>query len=91
MGEPSISLTTTISGRNVLRAAAVGAGACAIAGPAVVRPERSEAATTFYKGADVSWVQQMEAQGYYWKNSSGVKEDWNSSTREPTSALDGFR
>lgn len=74
MGESSISLTT-ISRRNVLRAAAAGAGAFAIAGPAVVRPARSDAATAFYKGADISWAQQMEAQGYYWKNSSGVKQD----------------
>src|SRR6185312_3816053 len=74
MGESSISLTTS-SRRNVLRAAAAGAGAFAIAGPAAVRPARSDAATAFYKGADISWAQQMEAHGYYWKNSSGVKQD----------------
>src|ERR1700759_337284 len=35
----------------------------------------AEAATTFTKGADLSWVPQMEAAGYYWLNSSGVKTD----------------
>lgn len=63
---------TKISRRNLLRAGAIGAGAVALgqfgaAGPA--------AAATFYKGADVSWVPQMEAAGYYWLNSSGVKQD----------------
>jgi len=27
------------------------------------------------KGADVSWVTQMEASGYVWYNSSGVQQD----------------
>ena len=51
--------SSIISRRNVLRAAAVGAGAFAVGGPAIVRPGRAEAATAFYKGADISWAQQM--------------------------------
>lgn len=33
------------------------------------------AAPTFAKGADISWVAGMEAQGYSWKNKNGVKTD----------------
>jgi arabinogalactan endo-1,4-beta-galactosidase len=61
-----------ISRRSLLQATAVGAGALALGGLASVRPAT---AATFYKGADVSWVPQMEAQGYYWKNASGTKQD----------------
>jgi arabinogalactan endo-1,4-beta-galactosidase len=62
-----------ISRRAVLRSAAVGAGALVFGRLAVAEP--AEAATFFYKGADVSWVQQMEANGYYWLNASGARED----------------
>ena len=63
----------SISRRSLLQATAVGAGALAL-GESVFGPS-AQAATTFYKGADVSWVQQMEANGYYWRNASGVKQD----------------
>lgn len=33
------------------------------------------AADDFAYGADIGWVQQMEANGYIWKNSSGVQKD----------------
>jgi arabinogalactan endo-1,4-beta-galactosidase len=66
----------SISRRRLLQAAAVGAGALAV-GELVLGQQRADAAGGggFYKGADVSWVPQMEAQGYYWCNSGGVKQD----------------
>jgi arabinogalactan endo-1,4-beta-galactosidase len=33
------------------------------------------AAQTFAKGADVSWMTQMEASGYHWSNGSGTQQD----------------
>jgi len=63
----------SISRRRLLQATAVGAGALALGQLGSAQP--AEAATTFYKGADVSWVPQMEAHGYYWRNASGVKQD----------------
>lgn len=64
----------SISRRRLLQAAAVGAGALAF-GEVALGQQRADAAGAFYKGADVSWVPQMEAQGYYWCNSSGVRQD----------------
>ena len=63
----------SISRRSLLQAAAVGAGALTL-GEVAFGPA-AQAATTFYKGADISWAQQMEAHGYYWRNASGVKQD----------------
>ncbi|WP_025678997.1 arabinogalactan endo-beta-1,4-galactanase [Paenibacillus massiliensis] len=34
-----------------------------------------EAAPAFAKGADISWVAGMEAQGYTWRNKQGVQKD----------------
>src|SRR6185437_1675070 len=62
-----------ISRRRLLQATAVGAGALALGELAL--GQRASAAGGFYKGCDVSWTPQMEAAGYYWKNSSGVKQD----------------
>jgi arabinogalactan endo-1,4-beta-galactosidase len=64
----------SISRRRLLQATTVGAGALAL-GQLGVATQSASAATTFYKGADVSWVPQMEAHGYYWRNASGVKQD----------------
>jgi arabinogalactan endo-1,4-beta-galactosidase len=58
--------------RTVLLGAAAGAGALA-AGAGALMP--SAEAATFVKGADISWMPQMEAGGYYWNNSSGVRQD----------------
>ena len=63
----------SISRRRLLRATAAGAGALALG--QVGLGQSAEAASTFYKGADVSWAPQMEANGYYWRNSSGVRQD----------------
>lgn len=67
MSEPAVSR------RRLLQGAAAGAGALALGQLGPQRP--AAAATTFYKGADVSWVPQMEANGYYWLNASGTRED----------------
>ncbi len=64
----------SISRRTLLKAAGVGAGALALGSSLAVTHHSAEAAT-FYKGADISWVPQMEAHGYYWKNASGVRQD----------------
>ncbi|WNM31906.1 glycosyl hydrolase 53 family protein [Streptomyces sp. Li-HN-5-11] len=62
-----------ISRRAVLQATAVGAGALAVGQLTATQP--AAAATTFYKGADISWVPQLESQGTYWRNASGVRQD----------------
>jgi arabinogalactan endo-1,4-beta-galactosidase len=32
-------------------------------------------AQTFAKGADISWITQMEASGYHWSNDAGTQQD----------------
>ncbi|NNN29216.1 arabinogalactan endo-1,4-beta-galactosidase [Streptomyces sp. S3(2020)] len=59
--------------RTVLLGAAAGAGSLALGAGTLTTS--AEAATTFTKGADISWMPQMEAQGYYWNNSAGVRQD----------------
>ena len=59
--------------RSLLTGAAAGVGALAL-GAAGWAPA-AQAATTFVKGADVSWLPQMEATGYYWRNSAGQQKD----------------
>jgi len=39
------------------------------------RPQEAAAAPSFAKGADISWVPGMEAQGYKWKDKNGVQRD----------------
>lgn len=63
-----------ISRRTMLRGTAAGAAALAV-GAALTTSTSANAASTFYKGADISWLPQMEAAGYTFKNSSGVQED----------------
>ena len=62
-----------VSRRRLLQATAVGAGALALGQFGAT--QAASAATTFYKGADISWVPQMESQGLYWRNSSGTRQD----------------
>lgn len=64
----------SISRRTLLKATGVGAGVLALGG-ALATTNQSVEAAAFYKGADVSWVPQMEANGYIWKNANGVQED----------------
>ena len=61
-----------ISRRTLLTGTAAGAGALAL-GVGGFAPAAQ--AATFVKGADVSWLPQMEAKGYTWNNSAGVKQD----------------
>ena len=60
--------------RTLLKIGGAVAGAAALATPLLTNIA-SEAASTFYKGADISWAPQMEANGYYFKNSKGVRQD----------------
>ncbi len=63
--------TPGVSRRTLLAGAAAGAGVLALgAAPAQATPE-----ATFVKGADISWMPQMEANGYYWNNRSGQRQD----------------
>lgn len=41
----------------------------------LVKPEQVSAAPTFAKGADISWIAGMEAQGYKWKDKNGTQRD----------------
>lgn len=54
-----------------------GAAATAAAAALVAAPPapRASAAASFVKGADLSWVPQMEAAGYYWNDASGARAD----------------
>jgi arabinogalactan endo-1,4-beta-galactosidase len=62
----------SISRRTLLKTMGAGVGALALLN---VLPAIPAQAATFIKGADVSWLPQMEANGYIFKNSSGVQED----------------
>lgn len=59
--------------RSVLLGAAAGAGAFAL-GAGALNPPAAQAAT-FVKGADLSWMPQMEARGFFWNNSAGQRQD----------------
>ncbi len=63
----------TMGRRMLLKA--VGAGASALAVGELLPVLPAQAASTFVKGADVSWLPQMEANGYKFYNSSGVQQD----------------
>lgn len=58
--------------RSVLLGAATSAGALTLGSG--VLASRAQAAA-FVKGADISWMSQMEANGYYWNNSAGQRQD----------------
>ncbi len=62
----------TVSRRALLRTAGAGAGALALGGVLPVLPAQG---ATFIKGADVSWLPQMEAGGYTFFTSGGVRAD----------------
>jgi arabinogalactan endo-1,4-beta-galactosidase len=61
-----------VSRRGLLIGAAAGAGTLAL-GASDLAPAAS--AATFVKGADISWMPQMEANGYYWLDKSGQRQD----------------
>jgi arabinogalactan endo-1,4-beta-galactosidase len=58
--------------RRVLLSAAAGAGALALGAS---HSGRAAAAAAFVKGADVSWLPQLEAKGYIWKDKNGTQRD----------------
>lgn len=55
--------------------AALVAGATLLAAPAALAQTPTGAAPAFAKGADVGWLQQMEATGYVFYNEQGVRQD----------------
>ncbi len=61
-----------VSRRTVLIGAAAGAGALTLGAGSLAE---AAPAATFVKGADISWTPQMEANGYYWNNKSGQRQD----------------
>ena len=63
---------TSLSRRTLLTGAAAGAVGLAVGWPFGAQPAR---AASFINGADVSWAQQMMANGYTWKNASGTTEN----------------
>jgi len=63
------------SRRTVLLGAAAGAGALALGATGLSGLTEAQAASSFVKGADISWLPQMEAHGYTFFNSSGVQQD----------------
>jgi arabinogalactan endo-1,4-beta-galactosidase len=56
----------------VLLGTAAGAGALALGAGTMTE---ASAASSFIKGADISWLPQMEANGYTFNNSSGTRQD----------------
>jgi arabinogalactan endo-1,4-beta-galactosidase len=66
--DPAMSLTR----RSLLRATALGTSALALGRLASAEQAR---AATFVRGCDISWAQQMMAEGYTWKNASGVQQN----------------
>lgn len=73
MGNKHSATQIIVSRRGLIKAAGAGVGALALGGVLPTHP--AEAASTFIKGADVSWLPQMEANGYIFYNSSGVQQD----------------
>ncbi|HJP76841.1 MAG TPA: glycosyl hydrolase 53 family protein [Pseudonocardiaceae bacterium] len=70
--EPEAAAARLSRRRVLLGAAAVGAGALVLGTGGL---SQAKAATTFFKGVDISWAPQMEAHGYSWKNASGQTQD----------------
>jgi len=68
--------------RETLQGAAAGLAGAVLAGgtglgtlAALATPTPAKAATSFYKGCDVGWLQQMEATGYKFYDVNGVQQD----------------
>ncbi|HET8841168.1 MAG TPA: glycosyl hydrolase 53 family protein [Ktedonobacteraceae bacterium] len=74
MDDKSTLKQRSMSRRTLLKVAGVGASALALGSTLAFNSQAAEAAT-FYKGADISWVPQMEATGHIWKNASGAQQD----------------
>jgi len=79
MSSKNPSLSFHLSRRQLLKGAGATAGALAAGSilkgslntvESLVNPAPVKAAS-FYKGADISWAQQMAATGYWWRDASG--------------------
>ncbi len=69
-----------ISRRRLLKVAGTGVSVLALGGGGIILENAlsstpAHAASGFIKGADVSWLPQMEANGYKFYNASGVQQD----------------
>jgi arabinogalactan endo-1,4-beta-galactosidase len=64
-----------ISRRTLLKATTATAGAIATAAVLAELETPANAAAGFVKGVDISWVPQMEARGFSWRNASGQTQD----------------
>jgi arabinogalactan endo-1,4-beta-galactosidase len=62
----------SVSRRTLLAGAAAGAVGLTVGAPFEATPAH---AASFVNGADISWAQQMSANGYTWKNASGTTEN----------------
>lgn len=62
-----------LSRRLVLKTAGAGLGVLALG--SALPSFSAQAASTFIKGADISWLPQMEANGYTFFNASGTQQD----------------
>jgi arabinogalactan endo-1,4-beta-galactosidase len=58
--------------RTVLLGAAAATGAATLGLATTAAPAQ---AASFIRGADISWMPQMEANGYYWLDKNGVRRD----------------
>jgi arabinogalactan endo-1,4-beta-galactosidase len=72
--QPPTPIAGRITRRTLLKATTATAGALATA-VAFAEETPAEAAASFVKGVDISWVPQMEARGYSWKNAGGQTQD----------------
>jgi arabinogalactan endo-1,4-beta-galactosidase len=68
--------------RSVLKGAGLAGAGAALGGAGALgtlanlaTPQSAEAQTTFYKGCDISWLPQMEANGYKFYTTAGVQTD----------------
>ncbi|MGW0611452.1 glycosyl hydrolase 53 family protein [Streptomyces sp. NPDC002788] len=64
-----------ISRRTLLKATTATAGAIATAATLAELETPATAAAAFVKGVDISWVPQMEARGFSWRNANGQPQD----------------
>ncbi|MFF5369945.1 glycosyl hydrolase 53 family protein [Streptomyces sp. NPDC013187] len=72
---PRTPAPARISRRTLLKATTATAGALATAAALGELETPAHAAAGFVKGVDISWVPQMEARGYSWKNAGGQTQD----------------
>jgi arabinogalactan endo-1,4-beta-galactosidase len=72
MTERKSTVSSGIARRTLLLGTAAGAGAFALGAGGLAPPASAQ---SFIRGADISWMPQMEANGYSWRNSAGEEQD----------------